>query len=179
MLSRFEDDKHISTSFEDLWEENSSSERVTLQLYLAEIVVLLCDCLASSSWANKRKVISFFYVHKGWTFPVHCHVVKVIVIDHSFYYLVSYIWQSAKAIRKLSEILGESLSPYHHNLLKCLLKELPGRFWEVCIWMKLWRPCHGFPTICICMFTTFCNGFFFIWIVCVVWKIYVWMVNMD
>ncbi|CAL9128643.1 uncharacterized protein LOC103992459 [Musa acuminata AAA Group] len=91
-ISRFEDDKHISTSFEDLWEENSSSERVTLQLYLAEIVVLLCDCLASSSWANKRK--------------------------------------SAKAIRKLSEILGESLSPYHHNLLKCLLKELPGRFWE-------------------------------------------------
>ncbi|URE19654.1 Proteasome-associated protein ECM29 [Musa troglodytarum] len=92
-ISRFEDDKHISTSFEDLWDENSSSERVTLQLYLAEIVVLLCDCLASSSWANKRK--------------------------------------SAKAIRKLSEILGESLSPYHHNLLKCLLKELPGRFWEV------------------------------------------------
>ncbi|CAL9127672.1 unnamed protein product [Musa textilis] len=91
-ISRFEDDKHISTSFEDLWDENSSSERVTLQLYLAEIVVLLCDCLASSSWANKRK--------------------------------------SAKAIRKLSEILGESLSPYHHNLLKCLLKELPGRFWE-------------------------------------------------
>ncbi|WOK96791.1 hypothetical protein Cni_G05498 [Canna indica] len=91
-ISRFEDDKDISTLFEELWEEISSSERVTLQLYLAEIVVLLCDCLASSSWASKRK--------------------------------------SAKAIRKLCEIIGESLSSYHHNLLKCLLKELPGRFWE-------------------------------------------------
>nr|XP_010922049.1 proteasome adapter and scaffold protein ECM29 isoform X3 [Elaeis guineensis] len=92
-VSRFEDDKVISTLFEELWEENSSSERVTLQLYLAEIVTLLCDCIASSSWTSKRK--------------------------------------SAKAIKKLSEMLGESLSSYHHNLLNCLLKELPGRLWEV------------------------------------------------
>ncbi|KAG1338330.1 hypothetical protein COCNU_04G006360 [Cocos nucifera] len=91
-VSRFEDDKDISTLFQELWEENSSSERVTLQLYLAEIVTLLCDCIASSSWAGKRK--------------------------------------SAKAIKKLSEALGESLSSYHHNLLNCLLKELPGRLWE-------------------------------------------------
>ncbi|XP_029120499.1 uncharacterized protein [Elaeis guineensis] len=91
-VSRFEDDKVISTLFEELWEENSSSERVTLQLYLAEIVTLLCDCIASSSWTSKRK--------------------------------------SAKAIKKLSEMLGESLSSYHHNLLNCLLKELPGRLWE-------------------------------------------------
>lgn len=54
-ISRFEDDKDICTLFEELWEENSSSERVTLQLYLAEIVTLLCDCMASSSWACKRK----------------------------------------------------------------------------------------------------------------------------
>ncbi|XP_042400814.1 proteasome adapter and scaffold protein ECM29-like isoform X2 [Zingiber officinale] len=91
-LSRFEDEKDIGTIFEELWEENSSSERVTLQLYLGEVVALLCNSLASSSWASKRK--------------------------------------SAKAIQKLSEILGESLSRHHLNLLRCLLKELPGRLWE-------------------------------------------------
>lgn len=40
--------------------------------------------------------------------------------------------QSAKAIRKLSDVLGESLSSSHRNLLQCLLKEIPGRLWEVC-----------------------------------------------
>lgn len=91
-ISRFEDVKDVSTLFEDLWEESTSVERVTLQLYLGEIVALICTCIASSSWASKRK--------------------------------------SAKAIRTLSDILGESLSPFHHNLLKSLLEELPGRFWE-------------------------------------------------
>ncbi|RZC83438.1 hypothetical protein C5167_046224 [Papaver somniferum] len=38
--------------------------------------------------------------------------------------------KSAKAIRKLSEVLGESLSSHHHALLSSLLKELPGRLWE-------------------------------------------------
>lgn len=56
---RFEDEKDIGTIFEELWEENSSSERVTLQLYLGEVVALLCNSLASSSWASKRKVNKF------------------------------------------------------------------------------------------------------------------------
>ncbi|XP_020113729.1 proteasome-associated protein ECM29 homolog isoform X2 [Ananas comosus] len=89
---RFEDDKDISTLYEELWDEISSSERVTLQLYLGETISLICECISSSSWASKRK--------------------------------------SAKAIRKLSDTLGESLSSFHQSLLKCLLKELPGRFWE-------------------------------------------------
>ncbi|CAL4904358.1 unnamed protein product [Urochloa decumbens] len=38
--------------------------------------------------------------------------------------------KSAKAIKKLCDVLGESLSSHHHNILKSLLKELPGRFWE-------------------------------------------------
>ncbi|KAH7672010.1 proteasome component ECM29 protein [Dioscorea alata] len=91
-VSRFEDDKDISALFEELWEENTSSERMTLQLYLSEIVSLLSDCMSSSSWASKRK--------------------------------------SAKAITKLSEIMGESLSSMHQNLLNSLLKELTGRYWE-------------------------------------------------
>lgn len=91
-LSRFDEDKDISTLYEELWEENSGTERVALQLYLTEIVNLLCECLSSSSWASKRK--------------------------------------SAKGIRKLSDVLGESLTSVHQILLKCLLKEIPGRFWE-------------------------------------------------
>jgi proteasome component ECM29 len=53
---RFEDDKDISTLFEELWEKMSSGERITLQLYLEEVVSLLCDCMTSSSWPAKRKV---------------------------------------------------------------------------------------------------------------------------
>ncbi|OVA18531.1 Proteasome stabiliser ECM29 [Macleaya cordata] len=91
-VARFEDDKDVASLFEELWEENTSSERVTLQLYLDEIVSLLCEGMMSSSWASKKK--------------------------------------SAKAIRKLSEVLGESVSSHHHALLSSLLKELPGRLWE-------------------------------------------------
>lgn len=39
--------------------------------------------------------------------------------------------QSAQAICKLSEVMGESLSSYHHVLLDSVMKELPGRLWEV------------------------------------------------
>ncbi|CAN1830461.1 Proteasome adapter and scaffold protein ECM29 [Linum perenne] len=54
-ISRFEDDKHISGIYEELWEDSTSGERVTLQLYLEEIVSLVSEGLASSSWAGKRK----------------------------------------------------------------------------------------------------------------------------
>jgi hypothetical protein len=39
--------------------------------------------------------------------------------------------QSAQAICKLSEVLGESISSYHEVLLQSLMKEIPGRLWEV------------------------------------------------
>lgn len=54
-ISRFEDDKVISSLFEELWEEHTSGERVALQLYLAEIVSLICEGIGSSSWASKKK----------------------------------------------------------------------------------------------------------------------------
>lgn len=41
------------------------------------------------------------------------------------------LFQSAQAICKLSEVLGESLSSHHHVLLKSVMKEVPGRLWEV------------------------------------------------
>lgn len=91
-ISRFEDDKNISGLFEELWEDSTSGERVTIHLYLGEIVSLICEGLASSSWTSKRK--------------------------------------SAQAICKLSEVMGESLSSYHHVLLDSVMKELPGRLWE-------------------------------------------------
>ncbi|XP_010521564.1 PREDICTED: proteasome-associated protein ECM29 homolog isoform X1 [Tarenaya hassleriana] len=91
-ISRFEDDKQISGLFEEVWEDSTSGERVTLQLFLEEIVSLLCESITSSSWASKKK--------------------------------------SARAICKLAEALGESLSSHHSILLQCLLKEIPGRLWE-------------------------------------------------
>ncbi|KAG0459441.1 hypothetical protein HPP92_022569 [Vanilla planifolia] len=94
-MSRFEDDKDISKLYEELWEDNSSSDRVTFHLYLEETVSLICDCISSSSWASKRK--------------------------------------SAKATTTLCEIMGDSLSTSHQVLLKCLLKEVGGRFWEVSV----------------------------------------------
>ncbi|GLU18926.1 hypothetical protein SLE2022_352020 [Rubroshorea leprosula] len=54
-ISRFEDDKHVSGVFEELWEESSSGERVMVQLYLEEIVSLICESITSSSWASKKK----------------------------------------------------------------------------------------------------------------------------
>ncbi|XP_044479857.1 proteasome adapter and scaffold protein ECM29-like [Mangifera indica] len=54
-ISRFEDDKYVSGLFEELWEENTSGDRITLQLYLGEIISLICECIASSSWASKRR----------------------------------------------------------------------------------------------------------------------------
>lgn len=57
LLCRFEDDKNVSGLFEELWEDSTSGERITIQLYLGEIVSLICEGLASSSWTSKRKVI--------------------------------------------------------------------------------------------------------------------------
>ncbi|KAL9260866.1 Proteasome adapter and scaffold protein ECM29-like protein [Drosera capensis] len=91
-IERFEDDKHVSNMFEELWEETTSGDRVTLQLYLGEIVSIIEESISSSSWTSKRK--------------------------------------AAHAVSKLAEILGESLSSYHRNLLNALLKEIPGRLWE-------------------------------------------------
>lgn len=56
VIYRFGDDKDVKKLFDDLWEETTNSERATLQLYLAEIVSLLCEGIASSSWAVKKKV---------------------------------------------------------------------------------------------------------------------------
>ncbi|KAI9194392.1 hypothetical protein LWI28_005521 [Acer negundo] len=91
-ISRFDDDKYVSGLFEELWEENTSGDRVTLQLYLGETVSLIYESITSSSWSSKRR--------------------------------------SAEAICKLAEVLGESLSSYHHVLLESIMKEVPGRLWE-------------------------------------------------
>jgi proteasome component ECM29 len=91
-ISRFEDEKQISSLFEEVWEDITSGERVTLQLFLQEIVNHICESITSSSWASKKK--------------------------------------SGKAICKLTEVLGESLSPHHKRLLQCLVNEIPGRLWE-------------------------------------------------
>lgn len=60
MICRFEDDKTISNLYEELWEENMSSERITLQLYLEEIVTLINEGINSSSWSSKKKACLIF-----------------------------------------------------------------------------------------------------------------------
>ncbi|KAL8170504.1 hypothetical protein V2J09_022308 [Rumex salicifolius] len=54
-ISRFDDDKQVSSLFEELWEENTSGDRITLQLYLGEIVSLIGESITTSSWASKKK----------------------------------------------------------------------------------------------------------------------------
>jgi hypothetical protein len=48
----------------------------------------------------------------------------------SAYFMLLYV-QSAQAICKLSEVLGDSLSSHQEVLLQSLMKEIPGRLWEV------------------------------------------------
>lgn len=75
-LCRFEDDKNVSTLFEELWEEYTSGERITLQLYLGEIVSLICESISSSSWASKRKVsLTFLFCHLSMISLSHCRLV--------------------------------------------------------------------------------------------------------
>ncbi|GER40722.1 ARM repeat superfamily protein [Striga asiatica] len=112
-VSRFEDDKTISSLYLELWEENMSSERITLQLYLGEVVVLINEGLLSSSWA---KVV------------LCCCTISSI--DTSVTYMLFCYVQASQAICKLSEVLGESLSSHHNVLLTSLIKEVPGRLWE-------------------------------------------------
>ncbi|CAA7058763.1 unnamed protein product [Microthlaspi erraticum] len=45
----------ISGLFEEVWEDITSGERVTLQLFLQEIVNHICESITSSSWASKKK----------------------------------------------------------------------------------------------------------------------------
>lgn len=53
-------------------------------------------------------------------------MIQILIFDVSFSNL-----QSAQAISKLSEVLGESLASYYNVLLQSLMKEIPGRLWEV------------------------------------------------
>lgn len=156
MPCRFEDDKHVSGLFEELWEENTSSERIALQLYLAEIVSLVCESITSSSWSSKKKVnhmcfshsffpfiFSFFncfisalpciiiyliaFPKKKNIFNIFLHIYQVVDSLYEFYLE----FQSGLAICKLGEVLGESLASHHRVLLEAVLKDIPGRLWEV------------------------------------------------
>ncbi|KAK6925530.1 Proteasome component Ecm29 [Dillenia turbinata] len=54
-VARFEDDKYVSGLYEEIWEESTSGERLTLQLYSSEIVSLANEGITSSSWASKKR----------------------------------------------------------------------------------------------------------------------------
>ena len=56
MLFSFEDDKMVTTIFEEIWEENTSGQSVALHLYASDIIPLILKGLSSTSWTEKKKV---------------------------------------------------------------------------------------------------------------------------
>lgn len=70
---RFEDEKQISSLFEEVWEDITSGERVTLQLFLQEIVNHICESITSSSWASKKKATFFIFLVP--VFSLHCFLI--------------------------------------------------------------------------------------------------------
>lgn len=54
-VARFEEEKDVRSYFEDIWEENTSTEGVALQFYTSDIVPLALEGLSSTSWTQKKK----------------------------------------------------------------------------------------------------------------------------
>lgn len=63
------------------------------------------------------------------SFPLHLKEKGMLGCFKSF--TILFIMQAAQAVSKLCDILGEVVSSQHHVLLSSLLKEIPGRIWEV------------------------------------------------
>lgn len=79
---RFEDDKTISSLYEDLWDENMSNERITLQLFLGEITDLINEGITSSSWASKKKACLIFPLPRAASFFLNS-IIEVIRCGHT------------------------------------------------------------------------------------------------
>ncbi|CAK9863286.1 unnamed protein product, partial [Sphagnum jensenii] len=54
-VAKFDEEKDISSIFEEIWEDNISSTSVALGLYMPEIVARLKEGIGSSSWPQKKK----------------------------------------------------------------------------------------------------------------------------
>ncbi|KAJ7569419.1 hypothetical protein O6H91_01G077400 [Diphasiastrum complanatum] len=82
-IARFDDNKDVSSNFEEVWEENISSEVVAMQLYMPEIVDALCESLGSSSWKEKQKsakaVVKLAEVESEWSSPFIQRLLKSIL----------------------------------------------------------------------------------------------------
>lgn len=55
LCNRFDEEKDVSSKFQEIWEENTSGGAALL-LYMSEIMVFLKEGLPSSSWSQKKKV---------------------------------------------------------------------------------------------------------------------------
>ncbi|KAL3683345.1 hypothetical protein R1sor_001367 [Riccia sorocarpa] len=53
-IARFDEEKDVSSKFQEIWEENTSGGAALL-LYMSEIMVFLKEGLPSSSWPQKKK----------------------------------------------------------------------------------------------------------------------------
>ncbi|XP_062082273.1 uncharacterized protein LOC133788708 [Humulus lupulus] len=106
-ISRFEDDKNVSGLFEELWEENTSSERIALQLYLGEIVSLICESITSSSWSSKKKsglAICKLGEVLGESLASHHHVLLQAVMKE----IPGRLWEGKEALLNAIGALSKS-----------------------------------------------------------------------
>ncbi|XP_019163794.1 PREDICTED: proteasome-associated protein ECM29 homolog isoform X2 [Ipomoea nil] len=96
-ISRFEDDKTVSGLYEEMWEENMNSERITLQLYLGEIVNFASEGIMSSSWSSKRKAaqaISKLCEVLGDSVSSHHHVLLTSLMKE----IPGRLWEGKEAL---------------------------------------------------------------------------------
>jgi hypothetical protein len=76
---RFDEEKDISSIFEEIWEDNISSTSVALGLYMPEIVARLKEGIGSSSWPQKKKVsisVHSFCLHSLFWSWLFCQVLS-------------------------------------------------------------------------------------------------------
>jgi proteasome component ECM29 len=78
-VAKFDEEKDISSIFEEIWEDNISSTSVALGLYMPEIVTRLKEGIGSSSWPQKKKVsisVHSFCLHSLFWSWVFCQVLS-------------------------------------------------------------------------------------------------------
>lgn len=81
------------------------SERITLQLYLEEIVTLISEGITASSWASKRKVCASSLHRTPSSFPFLLPLVLFLLIT-----------QSAMLLRLSSNLHHILVVPCHVNM---------------------------------------------------------------
>lgn len=123
ILCRFEDEKSVSGLYEEMWEENMSSERATLQLYLGEIIELISGGIMSSSWSSKRMFLySLLYLGEHMKFdhlrfsPLHLNRKGIL---HSLWSYTILLMFSCRLLRQSVSYVTPLVRWYPHSTMFC------------------------------------------------------------